>query len=339
MYKIQENGVPYYEHPSVDRLRDLNWETIRVFLALGRTRSFRAAAQELGIAINTVRRNLDELEREIGGSLASRTARGVELSAEGIELYAAARQMEVASFALQRVARQGFAELSGAVRISVTEGIGAFWLMPRLIEFQRSHPKITLDLNCTMRLPDLGRVETDIAIQIERPTDPDVKFVKLGRMHAMPFASKGYLATYGRPASIEEIGSHRIVHQISPQLVELDAVDRLFPDAPRTGFVAVTTNTSTAHFWAVASGVGLGMLPTYLVALGAPIEPVEVGLRTRYDIYMVYHPTSSKVRRVTAAMEWLRKAFDPKVHPCFQDDFVAPAELQPPPGNRIFGGS
>jgi DNA-binding transcriptional LysR family regulator len=337
MHKIKQTGVPYFEHPSVDRLRHLNWETIRVFLCLARTGSFRAAAQELGIATNTVRRSLDELEREVGGSLASRSAHGIELSAEGVELHNAARQMEIASFELQRIAQHGLSELRGPVRISVTEGIGTFWLMPRMTEFQRSHPKIMLELNCTMRLPDLGRVEADIGIQIERPTNPELKFVKLGRMHAIPYAARSYLAMYGRPTSVEDIKRHRIVHQISPQLVEIDAVERLFPDTPRAGFVAVTTNTRTAHFWAVANGVGLGMLPTYLSALGAPVEPVDVGLRTRYDIYMVYHPTSAKVKRVTAAMEWLRKVFDPKFHPCFQDDFVAPAALKAPPGPKVFG--
>jgi DNA-binding transcriptional LysR family regulator len=339
MHKIQKTGVPYYEHPAVDRLRDLNWETIRIFLCLGRTGSFRAAAQELGIATNTVRRSLEELEREVGGALASRSAHGIELSAEGLELYSAARQMEIASFDLQRIAQQGFSELRGPVRISVTEGIGTFWLMPRLTEFQRSHPKIMLELNCTMRLPDLGRVEADIGIQIERPTNPELKFVKLGRMHAMPFAAKSYLGTYGRPGSIEEIKRHRIVQQLSPQLVDIDAVERLFPDTPRAGFIAVTTNTSTAHFWAVANGAGLGMLPTYLAALGAQVEPVEVGLRTKYDIYMVYHPTSAKVKRVTATMEWLRRVFDPKVHPCFRDDFVAPEELRPASVSRSLGGA
>lgn len=335
MHKIKQTGVPYFEHPSFDRLRDLNWETIRIFLVLGRTRSFRAAAQELGIATNTVRRSLEELEHEVGGSLASRSAHGVELSAEGHELYEAARQMEIAAFDLQRIAQQGFSELRGPVRISVTEGIGSFWLMPRLVEFQRSHPKITLDLNCTMRPPDLGRVEADIGIQIERPTNPELKFVKLARMHAIPFASKAYLETYGRPTSTEDIKRHRIVRQISPQLIEVDTVERLFPEA----IVAVTTNASTAHFWAVANGVGLGMLPTYLAALGAPVEPVDVGLHVRYEIYMVYHPTCMKVKRVTAAMEWLKKVFDPKVHPCFRDDYIPPAELAASAGFPSFGGA
>ena len=99
----------------------------------------------------------------------------------------------------------------------------------------------------------------------------------------------------------------------------------------------MVTNTSTAHYWAVANGAGLGMLPTYLAALGALVEPVDVGLRIKYDIYMVYHPTSGKVKRVTAMMEWLRRVFDPKVHPCFRDDFVAPEELRSAAGPRAFG--
>jgi DNA-binding transcriptional LysR family regulator len=91
--------------------------------------------------------------------------------------------------------------------------------------------------------------------------------------------------------------------------------------------VAIVTNTSTAHYWAVAKGAGIGMLPTYLWAIGARVEPVEIGLDTQYDIWMVYHPDSRKIGRIGATIDWLKTLFDPKTFPWFRDEFIPPERL------------
>jgi len=319
-------GVPYFEHPLVERPTDLNWEAVRVFLCLKRAGSFRTAAGTLGIATNTVRRYIEVLERDIGSPLVLRGVGGIELTSEGMQLYDAAIRMEDAAYDVRRIARKGFSQLAGSVRISVTEGIGTFWVMPRLVEFQRAHPKLIIELNCTMRPADVSRMEADIGIQLVRPETPDVKAVKLGRLHAMPFAAPEYLQTFGRPTSIEEVKQHRIIDQPAAQL-DAAAVDRLFPDTPREGFLAIVTNTSTAHYWAVAKGAGIGMLPTYLWAIGARVEPVEIGLHTQYDIWMVYHPDSRKIGRIGATIDWLKTLFDPKTFPWFRDEFIPPERL------------
>ena len=328
MRKSLSTSVPYFEHPTVEHIRDLNWESIRVFLCLKRAGSFRGAAGQLGIATNTVRRHVDQLELDVGSALVARGAQGIDLTNEGRALFEAATQMEQAARHVHRVSQKGLSQLTGNVRISVTEGIGTFWVMPRLVEFQRAHPKLIIELNCTMRPPDPGRMEADIGIQISRPTNPELKGVQLGRIHAMPFASREYLETYGRPSSIEEVKQHRIVEQLSPQLYN-DAVGKLFPDQAREGFVAVVTNTSTAHYWAVAKGAGLGMLPTYLWAIGARVEPVEIGLHTHFDIWMTYHPNTRRIGRIAATIDWLKTLFDPKVFPWFRDEFIPPEKLEP----------
>ncbi len=321
-------GVPYFEHPSAERLGQLNWEAIRVFLELERAGSLRAAASKLNMATNTVRRYVDILEREVGVVLMKRSYGGVELTPEGRELCEAVIPMENAAFDVRRMAQRGFSPLSGYVRISVTEGIGTFWVMPRLVEFQRVHPKVILEVNCTMRPPDLVKMEADIGIQITRPADPDVKVVKLGCMHAMFFAAPEYLETFGRPRTIEELASrHKVVEQISPQ-VQHEEYDRLFGGKSRRGFVSVVTNTSTAHYWAVAKSAGIGMLPTYLWAIGARVEPVDVGYHVSYDIWLAYHPQSRRVRRIAATIDWLRHLFDPAEYPWFRDEFLKPDRLE-----------
>ena len=117
--------------------------------------------------------------------------------------------METASFDILRSAKLAAPTIAGEVRVAVTEGIGTFWLAPRLVESQRAFPNILVDLHCAMRSADVLRHEADIAIQLVRPSALDVKAVKLGRLHAMWYASHNYIELYGKPATYEELVKHR----------------------------------------------------------------------------------------------------------------------------------
>ena len=52
-----------------------------------------------------------------------------------------------------------------------------------------------------MKSADVLRLEADVAIQIMRPTAPDLRMIKLGRLHFMFFASQSYIETFGKPKS------------------------------------------------------------------------------------------------------------------------------------------
>jgi DNA-binding transcriptional LysR family regulator len=327
MQKIRSQAVPYPEHPALSLKTAWNWEDLRVFLAVGRHMSFRAAADELGLSFNTVRRHVERLEHASKLVLLARHANGVEPTREGRELLASARIMEEAAAHISRMQSGATSVISGRVQISVTEGLGTYWLVPRLIPFQRNHSKIVLDVNCTFRAPDVARMEADIAIQLGPPRQAGLKAVRLGIMHVMPFASPEYLRTYGTPKTLRDVENHKIVEQLSPQL-DVSAVDRLFPNKKREGFVALSTNTSTAHLWAVIRGAGIGMLPTYLSWLGARIVPIDLDLRVRHEIWLSYHPDAKRQRRVALAIDWIKDCFSSGKFPWFADEFLHPNDLR-----------
>lgn len=304
------------------RLR--NWETAKAFLEVARAGSFRAAAQKLHVSVNTLRRLIEECEKETRTKLFTRHADGVRLTDEAELLVAAAQRMEIASFDMLR-SRAPDPSVRGEVRLSVTEGLGAFWVAPRMVEFQRSYPDILIDLQCSMKPADVMRLESDMCVQLARPTGNDLKVVKLGRLHTMAFASRAYLARHGRPKDFAAITSHKLVLQVAEQ-PDLLAFERVFPGMPQVGFVAIRTNTSSAHFWAVLNGAGIGVLPTY-VAPWRLVEPVDLNLRFAYDISLVYHPDLAKIPRMRLVIDWLAESFSSKRYPWFSDDFIHPRDL------------
>jgi DNA-binding transcriptional LysR family regulator len=304
-----------------------DWQSIRVFLTLQRSGSFRSAAAKLGLSVNSVRRRIGDLEALIGAPLMTRHVDGIRLTTEGQAILDAANRMEAAAFSLVRTGEVApFAE-TGEVRIAVTEGLGAFWLAPRLVEFQRANPRLTVDLRCAMESADVLRLEADVAIQLTRPTSPDLRVVKLGRIHMVPYAGRSYVETYGLPDRPEDLARHRIVVQDGSQTMRLEDYVRSVPGFPAMVPITLKINVSSAYYWAIAKGAGIGLLPTYASAIGAQVVPVDNLGRFGVDIWLTYHPDAERIGRVRRTIDWLRASFDPKRYPWFRDEFIHPRDL------------
>jgi DNA-binding transcriptional LysR family regulator len=130
---------------------------------------------------------------------------------------------------------------------------------------------------------------------------------------------------------------HRLIDQTAPQLDE-GAWPRLLGLDNVEGIVALRTNTSTSHFYAVEQGLGIGGLPTYALPLGAEVLPVDIGIKHELDIWLTYHEDVRNVKRIALFIDWVRSLFDAKKYPWFRDEFIHPNDLRapatPPPASR-----
>jgi DNA-binding transcriptional LysR family regulator len=328
MRLVLERGVPQEERQKAALGSLSDWDAARIFLEVVRCGSFRSAAERLDLSINVVRRRIDDFERQIGATLFTRDVHGTRLTDEGSLVVSAVERMEAASFDLLRAGNSVTNTLSGEVRVAVTEGLGTFWLAPRLVEFQQSFPNILVDLHCAMRSADVSRHEADIAIHLSRPAALDVKLVRLGRMHLMYFASEQYLETHGTPKTPAELVKHRLVMQVADQTAAKEAFESLFPGYAQRDLLVMRTNVSSANYWAVANGAGIGVFPTYASALGGKIIPLEVELHLPFDIWLSYHPGNGRIPRVRHMIDWLIEAFNPAKFPWFKDEFIHPREFK-----------
>lgn len=308
--------------------RMANWDLVRIFLEVARIGSFRAASEQLNMSANFLSKRISLLERSYKATLMTRHVDGVRLTPEGRQVLEAAKRMEEASFGLDRALSQAAPALSGEVRLAVTEGLGTFWLAPRLVEFQRAYPGLLVDLKCEMRSADVLRLEADVAVQLEHPDKPDLKRIKIGRLHIMPFVSPSYVEIYGMPKGPDDIRqNHRIVIQDAEQTRGKEIYDK-YAGREQLGFVAMRNNVSTAHLWSIAKGAGIGWLPTYVPALGDPLIPLDIGVKFELDIWLAYHPDAKKIPRVKQLIDWTVQSFDGRKYPWFSDEFIHPKDLQ-----------
>jgi DNA-binding transcriptional LysR family regulator len=327
MQQLLHRGAAVTQHRS-DEVLNASWDDLRSFLACAKYKSFRNAAEELDLTSTTLMRRIDRLEERLGCKLFLRDQSGLTLSDEGAAMISDVVEMERHAFNILRRASQSSNDPAGTVRVAVTEGPGNFWILPRLIDFQKTYRKITVDLRCAMEQADVARLESDIAIQLEPPTNPDLIIAKLGRLHIYPFVSEEYQKLYGVPASLAELKSHRIVKQNAPQ-VDDTAYARILGLSSLEGVVGIKTNSSIGVLYAVERGAGVGFLPTSAIAMGAPLVAVDLGVSHHADLWLTYHKEFRNSDRHKIVIDWLKKIFDPKAYPCFRDEFIHPNALIP----------
>ena len=328
---IESYGAQKTEHTDVSNVPGPGWDNIRIFLEVARGSSFRTAAVRLRMTGHGIGHRIAQLEQQLGVVLFTRHRDGVRLTEDGQKLVSSAEAMEEASLGIVRGRGTLAQPFHGEVRVAATEGLGTFWLTPRLIEFMRAHPKILIDLHCSMQRPDelVLRARADLAIQIEQPAPRDLIVRKIGRMHVMPCASKTYIDTYGAPKSKEELAErHRLVMQYADQGRGAQYYNELFPGRVQTGFMAMRTDASTTMYAAVLNGLACGWLPTYYFGIGTQVVPLDIGHVIPFDIWLSYHPDAGKLARVRRMIDWTIEVFDPQKNPWFRDDFIHPMDFE-----------
>ncbi|MGA8616561.1 MAG: LysR family transcriptional regulator [Xanthobacteraceae bacterium] len=305
---------------------DWDWNDVRLFLACVKFGSLRKAAHELGLNSSTVTRRIDTFEQLLQVRLLNRLHEGVTPTPAGQSILESAEQMQSAFYDVVRNTIPSSIPKRALVRLSITEGLGTFWVTPRLVDFSRQYPNILVDLRCAMESADVLRMEADVAVQFVRPTAPGLMVRKLGRLHVYPFAGPSYAERYGLPKNKADMINHRLIQQAGPQ-VDASAWAQLLGIPRIDENVGIRSNASTVVFYAIERGAGIGALPTFACALDAAVVPVDIGINLSFDIWLTYHPDARKTKEIATVIDWIRSIFDPQHYPWFRDEFIHPKDL------------
>jgi molybdate transport repressor ModE-like protein len=320
-------GVQNLERDFEESLQRLAWDDVRIFFAVASAGSFKAAARALNLSTNTVRNHIRRLEDVVGTSIVDRSHSGVTLTLAGRRLGEVAKEMASASRSVAGTSGATRAKLAQRVDLHITEGVGTFWIVPRLVDFRRRSPDIAIRLNCSMEPTHRFADSNAIAVQMVRPDDPNAVCLHLGSLHLLPFASRDYIREYGVPKNLREARAHRMVLQTGEQL-PAEVFPALFGEQYPAELVALETNSSAAHYWAIAKGLGIGMLPTYARAITKNVIPIDMGLVLRRDLWLSYPIAAKGSKPVATVIRWIRASFDHSAYPWFSDDFVHPDDFE-----------
>jgi len=286
----------------------MNWDDVRIFLAVARSGQFLGAARRLELNHATVSRRITALEEALRTKLFRRLTTGSELTPAGERFLEIAERMEADMIAARSTLAGEGDDVSGTVRIGAPDGFGVAFLARHLGELTALHRELTIQLVPVPRSFSLSRREADIAITVERPTEGRLVAGKLVDYTLGLFASRAYAEAHGLPASVADLSRHTLVGYVPDLIVSppLDYDAEFSPDWHST--FAISSALGQAE--AVRAGAGIGVLHTFIARTMPELVPLDIVTPIRRAYWLVYHETVRPLRRVQLVAGYITRAVE-----------------------------
>jgi DNA-binding transcriptional LysR family regulator len=287
---------------------NLNWDDMRFFLALCRTRSFVAAALELKVTHSTVARRISALEGSLHTQLFHRTEKGCQVTSAGEALLPYAERLESTVINLEERVSGRDNQLSGCIRIGSPDGIGNCYLAARLSKFQKDHPALEVELIPVPMYYSLSKREIDILITVQRPQAGKFIARKLTGYKLGLFASEQYLETHKKIGNKEELHGHRFVGYIDDLLFDQDLrfMEEFYPGATPI----FRTSTVIAQMNAVVAGAGIGAIPYFMAHTEKQLVPILPDQSIERGYWLQFNPDSKQIARVRTTIDFIVKQIE-----------------------------
>ena len=278
----------------------LDWNELRLALAIARAGSLAGAARTLSVSHATVFRRLKTLEARLGVALFERDRGGYSATVAGDDLAEAAARVEQEVLGVQRRVAGRDLRPSGTVRLTTTDTLFEGLLAPVLAECRHAYPDIELEIAISNEPFNLTRRQADMAIRpIAKPPEALIAR-RLGRVALAVYAAAD--AGESGPARRNWLG---LDDSVSFPALETWMARHVGRSACRFRMDSLLGLRA-----AVRSGAGRAVLPCYLAdddpalaRLAPPIEEVAT------DLWLLIHPDLRKVARIRAVRDVVAEAF------------------------------
>ncbi|MCS0495178.1 LysR family transcriptional regulator [Ancylobacter sp. MQZ15Z-1] len=274
----------------------MDWDHLRIFLAVARAGQMLAAARQLGLDHATVGRRLGALEASLGAKLLERRTTGSELTPAGERLLVHAERVETQMLQAQAALGNVDLALAGTVRIGAPDGFGTYFLASRLGRLAEEHPGLTIQLAPLPRSFSLPKREVDIAVTLQRPAEGRLVARKLTDYSLSVYASRDYLARTGPIDRLADLNGRLLVTYVadlvySPALDYFEALREI--EARRLECASVV-----GQMEAVRAGAGVGILHDYAARGHEELVPLLPELSFRRAYWLVTHADIHELRRI-----------------------------------------
>jgi molybdate transport repressor ModE-like protein len=171
----------------------MNWDDIRLFLAVARTGSISGAARQLEVQHSTVSRRMRQLESKLAARLIERKSSGYELTPAGEKLKQAALRMEGEVIGIDDALLGKDIKLVGPLRVTAINNMASTVLMPMFAEFSKQNPQVDLHIMVSNIDVSLPQREADIAIRLTNSPTPTLIGKRMVTVASTIYGSREYL--------------------------------------------------------------------------------------------------------------------------------------------------
>jgi DNA-binding transcriptional LysR family regulator len=289
-------------------LNRLNWNHLRVFLALARTGSLSSTGRLLGIDHATASRRITSLEHDLGTPLFERDPSGYRVNAQGRLILEHVEDIEASVLAAVGQLDGGEVNPSGVVRIATMEGIASLYLSEQFAAFKQTAPGIVIELVTSARDVRITQREADVFLGFFQPPGENLHAAKIGVFGCHLYGSAEYFSRCGTPKTTRELRDHRFVGYIE-DLIHLSSV-RWLEEGVADPAYAFYSSSMLSQMFAAAAGAGLVMLPAFSrperFGLSAVLkDQVDV----KREVWMSTLRNFQRVPRINAVLSFLTETF------------------------------
>lgn len=275
----------------------MNWDDLRVFLAVARTESLSGAGKALRIDPATVGRRILRLEEQLGISLFAKSPQGYELTRDGARLLAHAESAEQAIKLGSAALTESGDSLSGLIRVGAPDGCANF-VLPRVVaKIIRDHPGLEIQIISQPRIFNLNRREVDFVVSVSRPQSGRLLVQKAADYHLSLAASGSYLDGHPEVVDLKDLGSHRIVGYVADLIFdkELDYLQEIGIEA-----ADFASNSVSVQLQMLRAGLGIGVVHDFCLPYAQEVRRVlPEKFRLERSFYVVRHADDRKVDRLS----------------------------------------
>lgn len=237
-----------------------------LFVSAVESKSFSQAARNFGITPSAVSKQISKLENQLGVELLKRSTRSLALTDIGALYFERAKRIMEEVEETQALVTGSNAEPQGLLRVNVPTSIGQVEIAPSLPEFLRMYPKVQIALKTSDKVTELHQDGPDIAIWIGEFNDTRFVSRKLLSNSRLVCGTPGYFKQHGEPRALRDLARHNCLTNPTyhpNQIWPFTKNGRQYPARVSGNLV---TDNYLVLLTGVTSGLGISLLPEYLVA-------------------------------------------------------------------------
>ncbi|UXU74884.1 MULTISPECIES: LysR family transcriptional regulator [unclassified Paracoccus (in: a-proteobacteria)] len=288
----------------------MDWDDLRIFLAVARADSLSGAGRRLGVDASTVGRRVARLEAALGAKLFLKTPQGYALAPEGERLLPHAEAAEAALTGAAE-ALTGPGDLGGQVRIGAPDGCANYLLPQVCARLCESHPGLEIQIVALPRVFNLSRREADMAIAVSQPQAGRLVVQRLTDYHLHLAGHQDYLRRHPPIRSRADLQGHRMIGYIADMIF-----DRELDYLPETGadWAQLTSNSVSVQMQAIRAGAGLGIVHDFAIPFCPGVQRVltdQIALKRSF--WLIRHADDRRSQRMTRLAEALAQGLRAEV--------------------------
>jgi DNA-binding transcriptional LysR family regulator len=289
------------------------FQEMQIFVRIVERRSFTQAAEDLLVPRATATNAIKRLEQRLGTRLLERTTRAVAPTRDGEAYY----QRCVRLLADLDEAEGAFrvTEPSGLLRVNLQPTLARHFVIPALPAFLARYPRIRLHVGEGDRLVDLVREGVDCVLRAGQLQDSSMVARRAAELEQVTVASPAYLASFGTPATLDDLARHQAVHYVSTATGRPYPLEFLTPDGLKLATPPAAISVTGAEAYAAASLAGLGLVqvPRYRVEAQLAAGALRIVLADlpppAIPVSVLYPHQRQLSARVRVFADWLVELF------------------------------